>query len=293
LQGVFFTDANTGTVSGNAGTILRTTDGGTAWAPQTSGTSDNLEGVFFTDANTGFIVGQSGTILKTTDGGTNWAPQTSGITSTLFSVSFADANTGWAVGQDGIILKTIDGGTAWGPQTSGTPQWLLCVSFTDTNYGEAVGTGGANFRTTDGGTSWVSQTSSTEVLYGASFTDANTGTVVGENGTILRMSSATGIEDNTINIPANFVLMQNYPNPFNPSTTIQYAISSEQFVTLKIFNSIGQLIKTLVDENMNEGYHQVTWDATDNSGNKLSSGVYFYRLTTGTFNRVNKMLLMK
>ena len=293
MKNVFFTDANTGTVIGNSGIILRTTDGGITWAPQTSGTTNNLERVFFTNTNTGTIVGQGGTILRTTDGGTTWVPQTSGITSSLFGVSFADANTATAVGQDGVVLRTTDGGTTWEPQTSGTPEWLLSVSFTDANTGGAVGTGGANFRTTDGGTTWVQQTSGTAVLYDVSFTDANTGTVVGENGTILRMSNPTGIEDNTNKIPANFVLMQNYPNPFNPSTTIQYAISSEQFVTLKIFNSVGQLVKTLVDGNMNKGYHQVTWDATDNSGNKLSSGVYFYKLTTGTFNQVNKMLLMK
>ncbi|MGB5847341.1 MAG: FlgD immunoglobulin-like domain containing protein, partial [Ignavibacteriaceae bacterium] len=133
----------------------------------------------------------------------------------------------------------------------------------------------------------------TEVLYGASFTDANTGTVVGQSGTILRMSTTTGIEDNTIKIPTDFVLMQNYPNPFNPTTQIRFGIPEAGSVTLKIYNSVGQLVKTFVDGNMSEGYHQVTWDATDDSGNKLSSGVYFYRITAGTFNQVNKMLLMK
>lgn len=288
MKGIFFTDANTGTVSGNSGTILRTINGGTTWVAQTSGTSENLEGVFFTNTNAGIIVGQSGTILKTTDGGTNWVPQTSGITSTLFSVSFADVNTGWAVGQDGIILKTIDGGTSWGPQTSGTLEWLLSVSFTDANTGEAVGTGGANFRTTDGGTTWISQTSGTEVLYGASFTDANTGTAVGENGTILRMSTTTGIEDNTTKIPADFVLMQNYPNPFNPSTVIRYAVPEDASVSLIIYDALGNQILELVNGDVAAGNHEVVFDA----GN-FASGIYFYRLTAGSFTQINKMLLLK
>jgi photosystem II stability/assembly factor-like uncharacterized protein len=78
LFGVTYTDANTGTAVGRSGTILRTTDGGTTWVSQTSGTSNNLFGVSFTDANTGTAVGFNGTILRTTDGGATWASQTAG-----------------------------------------------------------------------------------------------------------------------------------------------------------------------------------------------------------------------
>ncbi|MEJ2494713.1 MAG: FlgD immunoglobulin-like domain containing protein [Ignavibacteriaceae bacterium] len=91
----------------------------------------------------------------------------------------------------------------------------------------------------------------------------------------------------------NFTLDQNFPNPFNPTTQIRFGIPESGNVTLKIYNSVGQLVKTLVDGNMSEGYHQVTWDATDNSGSKLSSGVYFYRITAGTFTQVNKMMFLK
>jgi len=69
LNGVSFTDANTGTAVGEAGTIVRTTDGGETWVTQDSGTTSALNGVSFTDANTGTAVGQNGTILRTTDGG--------------------------------------------------------------------------------------------------------------------------------------------------------------------------------------------------------------------------------
>src|SRR5947207_1642864 len=69
LRPVSFTDANTGTVVGDSGTILRTTDGGATWKSQSSGTTNYLTGVSFTDANTGTVVGGNGTILRTTDGG--------------------------------------------------------------------------------------------------------------------------------------------------------------------------------------------------------------------------------
>ena len=81
-----------------SGTILRTTNGGTTWTSQTSGTTNYLYGVSFTDANTGTAVGDYGTILRTTNGGTTWTSQTSGTTDDLYGVSFTDANTGTAVG---------------------------------------------------------------------------------------------------------------------------------------------------------------------------------------------------
>lgn len=106
LYDASFTDANTGTVVGGGGTILRTTDGGTTWVRQKSGTANRLTGVSFTDASTGTVVGEEGTILRTTDGGATWMSQTSGTTHYLAGVSFTDANTGTVVGFDGTILRT-------------------------------------------------------------------------------------------------------------------------------------------------------------------------------------------
>ena len=113
LLGVYFTDNNTGTVVGNDGVILRTTDGGQNWTPQTSGTINQLRAVWFADANTGTVVGDLGTILRTTDGGQNWVSQTSGVSELLLGVSFTDPSNGTAVGQLGTIVKTTDGGQTW------------------------------------------------------------------------------------------------------------------------------------------------------------------------------------
>jgi polyvinyl alcohol dehydrogenase (cytochrome) len=90
-----------------------------------------------------------------------------------------------------------------------------------------------------------------------------------------------------------FVLEQNYPNPFNTSTQIRFGIPEAGKVTLKIYNSAGEQLKTLVDRNMSAGFHQVTWDATDNRGNKISSGIYFYKITAGKFTQMNKIILSK
>ena len=104
LLGVYFTDNNTGTVVGNDGAILRTTDGGQNWTPQTSGTINQLRAVWFADANTGTVVGDLGTILRTTDGGQTWVSQTSGVSEILLGVSFSRSfqwNSSWTTGHNG------------------------------------------------------------------------------------------------------------------------------------------------------------------------------------------------
>src|SRR5207302_10097370 len=120
LRGASFVDANTGTVVGENGTIVRTTDGGNTWTIQASGTTQTLWAVSFTDANHGTAVGEGGVIVGTTDGGAHWASQASGTTLQFRGVSFTDANNGTAVGEGGIIVRTTDGGNSWLPETSGT-----------------------------------------------------------------------------------------------------------------------------------------------------------------------------
>ncbi|HTY38475.1 MAG TPA: T9SS type A sorting domain-containing protein, partial [Bacteroidota bacterium] len=89
-------------------------------------------------------------------------------------------------------------------------------------------------------------------------------------------------------IPMAYELSQNYPNPFNPTTTIQFTIPSQDVVTLKIFNVLGQEIMTLMHEKMDAGKHTVRFDAS-----KLTSGVYLYQVTAGKFVDTKKMVLLK
>ncbi|MCK4312583.1 MAG: right-handed parallel beta-helix repeat-containing protein [Candidatus Cloacimonetes bacterium] len=94
--------------------------------------------------------------------------------------------------------------------------------------------------------------------------------------------------------PLNFAILQNYPNPFNPTTSIRYQIPEDNSrVSICVYNIKGQLVRTLIDKKQDAGFHQVIWNGTDNTGKKVSSGVYFYRMEFGTFSNVKKLILLK
>ncbi|HPN35637.1 MAG TPA: FlgD immunoglobulin-like domain containing protein [bacterium] len=93
--------------------------------------------------------------------------------------------------------------------------------------------------------------------------------------------------------PAGMNLAQNYPNPFNPSTRINYSIIEPGHVTLKIYNNIGQLVKTLVDKHQSKGDYSIEWDGTDQSGDAATAGLYLYHMQTDRASIMQKMLLIK
>jgi len=98
----------------------------------------------------------------------------------------------------------------------------------------------------------------------------------------------TAVEKLDGSIPSDYALSQNYPNPFNPTTTIRYDIPANGWVTLKVYDILGREVATLVNGMESPGYKEVNFNA-----NKLPSGIYFYRLTAGTFTETRKLVLMK
>jgi hypothetical protein len=95
------------------------------------------------------------------------------------------------------------------------------------------------------------------------------------------------------NLPRTFSLSQNHPNPFNPDTRISYALPRGCYVTLTVYNVLGQKVVTLVDEPELAGWHEVIWAGKDDKGSDLASGIYFYRLSADDFTQSKKMLLLK
>ncbi|MCS5622548.1 MAG: T9SS type A sorting domain-containing protein, partial [Candidatus Marinimicrobia bacterium] len=93
--------------------------------------------------------------------------------------------------------------------------------------------------------------------------------------------------------PTRFSLNNNFPNPFNPLTTISYDLPEDGFVNVTIYNVMGKLVKDLVNNQQNAGFKSIQWDATNNTGQPVSAGVYLYRLETGRFTQNKKMVLLK
>jgi len=98
----------------------------------------------------------------------------------------------------------------------------------------------------------------------------------------------TNVEETSPSIPTEFSLSQNYPNPFNPSTKISWQSPVGSWQSLKVYDVLGNEIKTLVDEYRSAGNYDVNFDAS-----QLSCGVYFYRLLAGSFTQTKKMVVLK
>ena len=109
---------------------------------------------------------------------------------------------------------------------------------------------------------------------------------------IITTSNLTKISQNSEMIN-DFELGQNYPNPFNPSTNIDYSLNNTGRTTVKIFNSLGQEAKTLVDEIASPGSYSIHWDGRDNNGYQVPSGQYFYQVSQNKMNITKKALLLK
>tara|TARA_B000000460_G_C21204705_1_gene259649 strand:- start:3 stop:524 length:522 start_codon:yes stop_codon:yes gene_type:complete len=95
-------------------------------------------------------------------------------------------------------------------------------------------------------------------------------------------------------IPTKFALSDNYPNPFNPTTNISFSIPMQTDVQINIYNIMGQLVANVTNEQLNAGTYSMQWNGTDQSGNMLPSGLYFYELEAGNeFRQIKKMTLVK
>lgn len=94
-------------------------------------------------------------------------------------------------------------------------------------------------------------------------------------------------------IPVKFMVNQNYPNPFNPSTAIRYGLPKSEFVTIIIFNTLGQKVRTLVNGQREAGFHSAVWDSRNDAGEKVGSGIYVYRVYSGRDFITKKMILLK
>ena len=293
--------------------VQLTTNGGTSWTllspPGVSGAASAQNSVFIIDQTfMGYGLNAApARVTVTTNGGTTWTtsslPGTTGpfVSGIAFST---DKLRGIAVTASDLpaVDFTTDAGTSWISRNVGTGITGIlsaCKWIPGTNVIYVVGqatTANAIKRSTDGGTTWTTMT--TGGISAVSHFDFVLGSgnvifgfAVALDGSCLRLRDSvlvTGINNNNNEIPVEYALNQNYPNPFNPSTTIRYALPRSSNVTLKIYDMLGNEVKTVVNEFKTAGNYSVNFDASS-----LSSGVYFYKIVAGDFTDAKKMTLVK
>ncbi len=302
--------------------IVKTTDGGENWTqisnpptpnPNEFGMISSFQ--FFDSMNGWFGTNNGGRIFRTTDGGENWTGYASGNTNgRIYSVNFVSPTIGVrACNASPFLTRTIDGGQTWAavgnlPASNITGMGRGTADSTPQHnqiwiYGEASSAPTQFiFSSTDSGQTWQQQTLpdlSGEVI------GALTAAVFGDSvrvwaatlkpvtydsgGQILTYADIiSSLNEPSTMIASDYRLEQNYPNPFNPSTTIEFSIHISEFVTLKIYNLLGQEVTTLVSDKLTAGTYKYDWDAA-----ALASGIYYYSLETGTFAKTKKLLFIK
>jgi predicted CXXCH cytochrome family protein len=108
-----------------------------------------------------------------------------------------------------------------------------------------------------------------------------------------RQNWTVSVQNISTEIPEGFNLAQNFPNPFNPSTEIRFAVPKSEVVSIRIYDITGREVYKLLDQKLGVGSYSVKWNAIDNNGDNVSSGVYFYRMVSGSFAVTKKMMLIR
>lgn len=287
--------------------LLKTTDGGAMWVhssvepPVSAGESGWRNSFWWTDPLHGWLGTSQFTvptnqfkIWHTTDGGQTWvsaivnSTRNSGAVS---AVAFGSVTSGLAVVL-GTVRRTQDGGVSWNlaQQFAGFLQGP--VTFAPGSHTAWVADDSTFSRSTDDGISWVSETSHPVAgsIMHLSFADTTTGWAVTSQGEILKRSAPVPIT--LVKTPSRisevFFLQQNYPNPFNPSTVVRYGLPYRSDVLLAVYDILGRKVAAIAQGTQEPGYHEVKFD-----GSRLASGLYFYRLTAGSFVQTRKMILVR
>lgn len=260
LRSVHFTDANTGTIVGDAGDVFRTTNGGVNWSMPASGVSTWLFSSSFANSTTGWAVGQNGVILKTTTGGANIPAAPSNLvglpasSSTVFLAWFDNSTI-----EDGFGIE----------RSANNPNNFVLAGTVPPNT--------LNFIDD-------SLTAGTTYYYRVyAFT-------VGGNSAYSNIVAVTvvGIEPISNIIPGRYNLYNNYPNPFNPATTIRFDLPRAGETKISIYDNNGREIETIVNEMLKAGAYEVKWNAS-----KYSSGIYYCKMSNSEYTKIQKMVLVK
>ncbi len=310
LAGTRFSNANVGNLSqlADSGMIYISTDNGGNWVPADSGlfavyALANVGGEAYAASWQGVSISNDNGLQWASD--TTWPKGSIYTTQVIIPVSFYTSGTEILAGTEGSgIYISTDNGGSWGSVGESLYQ-VAAITTLGRNvfasgFFSSIRPGQGVFRSTlDSLSSWTPVDSDfTDVflsppvppVVNALATSAGylfAGTC-GLGVWRVPLSEVTGVKESSPSVPARFALHQNYPNPFNPSTEIDYSVPKNSFVTLKVYNVLGQEVATLFSGMRIPGQYQATFNAS-----RFASGVYFYRLRAGSYSMTKKMILLK
>ncbi|NLT49362.1 MAG: T9SS type A sorting domain-containing protein [Ignavibacteria bacterium] len=285
-------------VLGKNGVVLRSADNFENYEIINIEGGNNLKAIAYKDFLNGAIVGEDGKIFNTINGGTSWGLVNSGTFEDLNSIIFTNEGDGWIAGNSGAVIK-------YNKDDQFLPVELISFNghFTEEmnilNWATAseINSYGFEIERRIDGKDWskigfvqAAGNSSNKNQY--SFSDKQISNGLYEyrlkqidiDG---RYEYSNSVEIRN-NVPYAYSLSQNYPNPFNPSTNIEITIPSQQKTRLIVYNILGEQVAVLADKIMDAGKHVFSFNAEG-----LSSGVYFYRCTSGDFEQTKKMMLLQ
>ena len=285
--------------------VFKTTDGGSTWNSMNFNypTTDKLYDVEFRTADDIVVVGNAGSVFHTSDNGSTWQQFNVGLANFSFggqvlAVAFSGPNEVIVAGANAQIIKIELANVVPVELVSFVCEvnipnvklhWITASELNNQGFEVERKTAESNIWQTVGHLPGRGTTTNATDYY---FNDENL--VSGVYNYRIKQIDFNGrfeyseVITADVSKPTDFALEQNYPNPFNPTTNISYSIPQNSFVTLKVYDVLGNEFATLVNENQEAGNYQVTFNAST-----LSNGVYFYRLQANDFDITKKMIFMK
>jgi photosystem II stability/assembly factor-like uncharacterized protein len=279
----------------NIWNILKTTNGGLNWtaiptAPSAQAGESGFQNSFHVSFPNIWFGSSFGSVFRSTNNGLTWTNHaTPGLAIYVLAVYFNSANLGFA--SSTTMVKSVNGGENYAQHPvmgagnidnidgSGNDVWYV--------RGEKI------YHSSTSGDNWTPVHTSPSTLLDIDVVDNSPGCLtawaVGLGGNVFKMTGGlVGIGNNTPDLPRSYTLNQNYPNPFNPATTISFSIPEPGSTKLKIYDVLGNEVREIISAYLTAGSHSLTFNAEN-----LSSGIYTYTLTSGSYFQSRKMVLIK
>jgi photosystem II stability/assembly factor-like uncharacterized protein len=242
-------------------------------------------------------------VYESTDGGVTWVQKNNAnypasVASFSFSTNRMSAvGTNLYVATEDGIYKSPDSGDSWTRADQGFATWnqfgttpIMCLYSDGSSLFASAGKDDSAYVSVDKGNTWTDISDGLD-HYIKSFSNHGGqlfATQWDTDSSIVVYNSTTNIDDENAGTPMNFKLSQNHPNPFNPTTTISYTVPENQFVSIKVYNLLGEVRAELVNEYKGAGTHNIKFD-----GSQFASGVYLYQIKTNNSVQNRKMMLIK